>query len=43
MGCWKFQDINPESEEEMFTFRGHHLDTAHGEEHPERSREVSFL
>lgn len=39
MGCWKFQDIPLKVNRKgshLGACRGHHLDTAHGEEHPER-------
>lgn len=35
-GVLKISEHSPESEEKMFTLRGHHLDTVHGEEQPER-------
>lgn len=35
-GVLKISKHPPESEEKMFTFRGQHLHTVHGEEQPER-------
>lgn len=42
-GMLKISGHPPESEEKMFTFRGHHQDTAHGEEHPEMGRVKSVF
>lgn len=42
-GVLKISGYAPEGEEEMFTFRGNHPDTARGEEYPDRSSEVSLL
>lgn len=42
-GVLKISGHPPEREEKMFTFSGHHKETAHGEEHPESGQVKSLF